>query len=82
MCARARERRDEARRLIAAGIDPSEQRKADKAAKAVKAEAARLAAAGLPGPGTFEHAAREWHARMKPSWSPAHAGQCAGAAEE
>lgn len=32
-----------------------------------------MAAAGLPGPGTFEHAAREWHARMAPSWSASHA---------
>ena len=71
----ARERRDEARAALAAGTDPSEQRKADKAAQAMKAESARLAAAGLPGPGTFEHAAREWHARMAPSWSPAHAGK-------
>ena len=71
----ARERRDEASRAQAAGIDPSVQRKADKVAQAGKAEAARLAAAGLPGPGTFEHAAREWHGRMTPSWSPAHAGK-------
>ena len=69
----ARKRRDEARRLVAAGTDPSEQRKADKAAQAFKAEAARMAAAGLPGLGTFEHAAREWHARMAPSWSTGHA---------
>jgi integrase len=69
----ARERRDDARKLIAAGTDPSEARKADKAADAVDAEAARLAAAGLPGPGTFEHAAREWHAYMAASWAPTHA---------
>ena len=69
----ARKRRDEARRLVASGTDPSEQRKADKAACAVKAEAARMAAAGLPGLGTFEHAVREWHARMAPSWSTGHA---------
>ena len=69
----ARERRDEARKLVAAGTDPSDARKAEKAAGVVRAEAARLAAAGLPGPGTFEHAAREWHAYMKPSWSATHA---------
>jgi integrase len=69
----ARERRDETRGALAAGTDPSAQRKADKAASALKAEAERLAAAGLPGPGTFEHAAREWHGRMSPSWSPTHA---------
>ena len=71
----ARERRDETRAALAAGTDPSEQRKAEKAFQAFKAEAARMAAAGLPGPGTFEHAAREWHARMAPGWSPTHAGK-------
>lgn len=60
----ARARRDGARKLIAAGIDPSTTRKADKAAKLVKAEAARLAAAGLPGTGTFEHVARDWLATV------------------
>lgn len=69
----ARERRDAARALVAAGTDPSEARKAGRAAQAVKAEAVRLAAAGLPGPGTFEHAAREWHAHMVPTWSEGHA---------
>lgn len=69
----ARERRDAARGTLAAGADPSEQRKAAKAAKAVKAEAVRLAAAGLPSAGTFEFTAREWHAYMAPGWSPAHA---------
>jgi integrase len=69
----ARARRDKDRNALAAGTDPSEHRKAAKAAAALKAEAQRLAAAGLPGPGTFEHAAREWHTRMIPGWSPAHA---------
>ncbi len=69
----ARERCQETRSTLAAGTDPSEQRKADKAEQAQRAEAARLASAGLPGPGTFEHAAREWHARMSPTWSTGHA---------
>ena len=69
----ARERRDEARRLVAAGTDPSEARKAEKAAGVARAESARLAASGLPGPGTFEYAAREWHAYMASSWSATHA---------
>lgn len=45
---RAREKRDEARRLIADGIDPSERRKAEKAARA----------------DTFETIAREWLAQQ------------------
>ena len=69
----ARQRRDEARATVAAGADPSEKRKAGKVAQAAKDEAKRLADAGLPGPGTFEHSAREWHARMAPSWSTTHA---------
>lgn len=56
----ARQRRDEARRLIAAGIDPSAHRKAGKAEQAKQAEAQALEEAGEPGPGTFEFVAREW----------------------
>ncbi len=56
----ARARRDDARKLIAAGTDPSATRKAENASKSVRAEAARLSAAGLPGSGTFEHVARDW----------------------
>lgn len=56
----ARARRDEARRLVATGINPSEQRKEKKAQRAQVAEAQALEDAGLPGPGTFEHVAREW----------------------
>jgi integrase len=56
----ARDRRDAARRLLAAGGDPSEARKAEKADRARKREAKVLADAGLPGPGTFENVGREW----------------------
>jgi len=59
----ARERRDEARKLLAAGIDPSAQRKADKRAR-------RVAAAN-----SFEAIAREWHGVQKPRWAPQHAAQ-------
>lgn len=56
----ARTRRDEARKLLAAGLDPSSERKEAKAARAVAAQAERLAAEGKPMPGTFEFVAREW----------------------
>jgi integrase len=69
----ARKRCDEARELIAAGTDPSEQRKTDKVDRAARAEAQALADAGLPGPGTFEHTARQWHAYSLAQWSPRHA---------
>jgi len=72
----ARQRRDEARRLIAEGIDPSAARKAQRAEADAKAEAERLAAAGEPVPGTFEHAARQWHAYMAAKdWSAGHAAK-------
>ena len=55
----ARERREEARRLIAAGIDPSAVR-----------QAARAAESGSDG---YEALAREWHAKRAGGWAPAHA---------
>jgi integrase len=58
--AEARKCRDDARKLIANGADPGELRKSAKAADEAKSEVARMEAAGLPGPGTFEHVAREW----------------------
>lgn len=72
----ARQRRNEARRLLAEGRDPSEARKAEKGDRAARAEAQALADAGLPGPGTFEHAAREWHAYMAArTWVPGHSAK-------
>ena len=49
----ARRRRDEARSLIANNVDPSEQRKAQKATQFVEAA------------NSFEAIAREWHAQRK-----------------
>ncbi len=56
----ARQRRDEARRQIAHGIDPGAVRKAQKQAKTEEKE-------------TFEIIAREWHMKFKPTWKPSHA---------
>jgi integrase len=56
----ARLKRDAERKRLAAGLDPSEARKAEKAARAQQREVQALAEAGLPGPGTFEFVAREW----------------------
>lgn len=58
----ARERRDEARKMLADGIDPSANRKAQKAA------ADDLAT------GTFEVVAREWWAKHSPGWEARHSG--------
>lgn len=56
----ARERRDAARKLLANDVDPSENRKAAKAAKIVQAS------------NSFEIVAREWYAKHSPNWSPNH----------
>jgi integrase len=58
--AQARERRDAARKLVAAGVNPSAQRKAEKAVTAAEAERAKLIESGGPMPGSFEAVAREW----------------------
>lgn len=55
----ARERRDDARRLLDQGIDPSQ------AKKALKSEAAE-------DENTFERVAREWFAKFQPTWSDSH----------
>lgn len=60
----ARQRRREALKVIAAGSDPSDVRKAEKAQREQQREARALADAGLPGPGTFEHVGRDWLARV------------------
>ena len=57
----ARDARDQARKDIAAGIDPSEKRKAAKAAM-VSADA-----------DSFEAIAREWLTKYRASWTPEHA---------
>ncbi|MEI7229958.1 tyrosine-type recombinase/integrase [Pectobacterium carotovorum] len=54
----ARHRRDDARRLIAAGIDPSEKKKSDKVEQS--------------GTLAFESVARDWHA-SNIKWSETHA---------
>lgn len=57
------------RKMLDAGIDPIEQRKADKAASYAAAEAAASAL-------TFEKAARQVHKELKPSWkNKKHAAQ-------
>ena len=55
---KAREKRTEARRQVAAGINPSSLR------KAVKEETHD----------TFENVAREWHAKFIKNWTPLYAG--------
>jgi len=56
----ARERRDQARKQVAHGIDPGAARKAQKQEGTKEKE-------------TFEVIAREWHTKFSPSWSVSHA---------
>ncbi len=56
----ARERRDAARKQVADDIDPSQARKALKAAK-------------VQDENTFEVVAREWHSKFTPTWTSGHA---------
>lgn len=56
----ARIRRDETRKLLADGVDPSENRKAAKAAKQERAA------------NSFEVVAREWYAEQAPNWAEHH----------
>jgi hypothetical protein len=60
----ARAKREDARRLLSAGTDPSEIRKAESAKEAARDLARSLESSGMPVPGTFEAVAREWHQRI------------------
>jgi integrase len=61
--AAARERRNEKRKLIANGVDPSAQRKQEKAE--------RLAGSV----NTFEKIGKEWWSKFSDAWVPAHRGR-------
>jgi len=58
--AQARARRDDARRMVEAGIDPSDVRKTEKGVRRAAAKATALEDAGLPPDGSFEAIARDW----------------------
>lgn len=59
----ARDRRDAARKLLAAGVDPGEHRKAEKLAGADRAA------------NSFEVVAREWYGKQAANWAPSHASR-------
>lgn len=59
----ARQRRDEARKLVAAGVDPGENRKAKKLARSDQAA------------NSFEVIAREWFAKYEPNWTSGHSSK-------
>ena len=57
----ARDRRDEAKKQLANGVDPAMVRKSQKHQQSQ--------------PNTFEAVAREWHDKFKPGWSDTHASR-------
>ena len=59
----ARNRRDEARKLLANGVDPGENRKVQKSARNDRAA------------NSFEVVAREWFAKHSPNWAATHASK-------
>ena len=68
----ARRKADAARQLLAEGIDPSQQRKAEKEVWAEKRVAEEREQQGLPSLGSFEAVAREWFAVRKDGWSKSY----------
>jgi len=58
--AEARQKRDQAKALLAKGICPGDTKKAQKTSHAQEQD-------------TFELIAREWHAKFTPSWAASHA---------
>ncbi|MHB8092774.1 MAG: tyrosine-type recombinase/integrase [Syntrophales bacterium] len=64
----ARQRREDARRLLANGVDPGAVKKAQKQAQTEETE-------------TFELIAREWIAKFTPTWSVSHAKTTIGRLE-
>ena len=59
----ARDKRDDARRLVADNIDPAEHRKVTKSAQMGSTA------------NSFENVAREWYAKYEPTWSANHANR-------
>ena len=66
----ARERLHDARKLVANGIDPSEARKAERAAGTERAA------------NSFEVIAREWFETKKPGWAESHSKKVIGRLEK
>ncbi|WP_318035503.1 phage integrase central domain-containing protein [Cupriavidus laharis] len=56
----ARERRDDARKLLAAGVDPSMECKVRRATTVERSA------------NSFEAVAREWYAKQSPGWTTGH----------
>jgi integrase len=68
----ARRKADTARRLLAEGFDPSQQRKAERAGYVKAREEKEREAQGLPPIDSFEAVAREWYEIRKDGWAKSY----------
>jgi integrase len=69
----ARRKADDVRRLLAEGIDPSQQRKAERETIAQARVVDEREAQGLPPIDSFEAIAREWFAVKRDGWAASYA---------
>ena len=77
----ARRKADAARKLLAEGFDPNQQRKAEREAVVQERAVAERQAQGLPALGTFEAVAREWFAVRRDGWSKSYGDRVIGRLE-
>lgn len=68
----ARQKAEAARKLVSAGVDPSDARKDARGEAALQRATEQRAAAGLPPVDSFEAVAREWHTKNVPTWATSH----------
>jgi hypothetical protein len=78
----ARKKADEACKLVCAGTDPSDVRKAAHRKLALRRMAAHRVTAGLPPLDSFEAIAREWHTKNDLTWAPSHSSKIIGRLEQ
>lgn len=71
----ARERASEARKQVAAGINPSELRKQKRAVIVARLEAERRVSEGLPAIGSFEDVARRWFETRQKDWMESYSSK-------
>lgn len=68
----ARRKAEEARRMVADGLDPSDKRKAAKQRQTEEQETERRLAEGIPLENSFEAVAREWFSKYSATWAAGH----------
>lgn len=71
----ARQQAEAARKEVAAGADPSDTRKAKKAAEKTLIQTGKREARGLPPVDSLEYVAREWYEARVADWSRSHASR-------